>query len=158
MVAKSFAGLARVQASYEVEPNALARATYSAGTLIAFSKSRLATRIRLASSESCGRPPAWGSSASSSFPSCGSTDFSCASLLRVALWRARAPAPLRHVGCMIPAEQRARGVEVADLAQAMLELRELGLCRLSMAQAPAGFSPAFSRAHAGMALAGLDPG
>ena len=96
MVAKSFAGLARVQASYEVEPNALARATYSAGTLIAFSKSRLATRIRLASSESWGRRPAWGSSASSSFPSCGSTDFSCTSLLRVALWRARAPAP--HCG------------------------------------------------------------
>jgi len=59
---------------------------------------------------------------------------------------------------MIPAEQRARGVEVADLAQAMLELRELGLCRLSMAQAPAGFSPISSCAHTDVVLADLGSG
>ena len=70
----------------------------------------------------------------------------------------RAGSAFRHVGCMIPAKQRARGVEVADLEQAALELRELGLCRLSMAQAPAGFSPAFSRAHTDLVLADLGPG
>jgi hypothetical protein len=59
---------------------------------------------------------------------------------------------------MIPAKQRTRGVEVADLEQAMLELRELGLHRLSMAQVPAGFSPAFSRAHTDVVLADLGPG
>ncbi len=52
MVAKSFAGLARVQASKDAERSALARATNSGGTLIAFSKSRRATRIKLASSVS----------------------------------------------------------------------------------------------------------
>jgi hypothetical protein len=34
---------------------------------------------------------------------------------------------------VIPAKQRTRGVEVADLEQAVLELRELGLYRLPMA-------------------------
>ena len=58
MVAKSLAGLARVQVSKAVEPSSLARVTYSAGTLIAFAKSRRATRIRLASSLSWGRPSA----------------------------------------------------------------------------------------------------
>ena len=45
----------------------------------------------------------------------------------------------RHVGGMIPAEQRARGPEVADLEQAGLEFRELGFGRLSVAQGSAAF-------------------
>jgi hypothetical protein len=59
---------------------------------------------------------------------------------------------------MIPAKQRTRGVEVADLEQAMLELRELGLYRLSMAQAPGGSSSIFSRRHTDGVLADLGPG
>jgi hypothetical protein len=59
---------------------------------------------------------------------------------------------------MIPAKKRTRGVEVADLAQAALELRELGLYRLSMAQAPAGFSPIFFSAHTDVVLADLGSG
>jgi hypothetical protein len=59
---------------------------------------------------------------------------------------------------MIPAKQRACGVEVSDLEQAVLELGELGLRRLSMAQAPAGFSSAFSRAHTDLVLVDLGPG
>src|SRR5438128_8209796 len=91
MAAKSFAGRARVQASYEAAPSAFARATYSAGTLIALAKSRCTTRTRHASSSE--NLSARSASASTSRPSAGSTNFSWASRRRVAPWRPRAAAP-----------------------------------------------------------------
>src|SRR5262245_3086599 len=91
MAAKSLAGRARVQASYDAVPSAAARATYSAGTLIAFVKLRCTTRTRAASSSD--RLAALDASASMRRPSAGSTNFSCASRCKVAPWRPRAVAP-----------------------------------------------------------------
>src|SRR5262245_49407564 len=69
----------------------VARATYSAGTLIAFVKLRCTTRRRAESSSD--RLAALGASASIRRPSAGSTNFSCASRCKVAPWRPRATAP-----------------------------------------------------------------
>jgi hypothetical protein len=62
-----------------------------------------------------------------SLPSAGSTDCSWESLRSIAPCRARAA--FRHIGGLIPIEQRTGGAEIADLAQAALELLQLGLDR-----------------------------
>ena len=46
----------------------------------------------------------------------------------------------RHVGGVIPAEQRPRGPEIVHLEQAALEFRQLGFGRLSVAQDSAGLA------------------
>src|SRR5262245_26293180 len=93
MAAKSLAGRACVHAAYEAEPCWFARSTHSAGTLIAFSKLRRATRTSAASSVSGGRLSACGERESINCPSAGSIERSCRMRDTIALWRPRDAAP-----------------------------------------------------------------
>lgn len=107
--------------------------------MIAFSKSRLATRKRLASLESYGKPAPNGSTSSSRSPSSGAIDFSWGqSAHDRALPSPRGRSALWHVGGVIPGEQGGRSTQVVDLPQAALQLRKLGLCRSVVVTTPAG--------------------
>ncbi len=134
MVAKSLAGRARVQASKEAEPSALTRAMWSGR--------HLAGLLEVASGDAdqacvvavVGQP--FGIRLERvDEPAQRRID---RPLVREPaqhrdLAGARAGAAVRHVGGLIPVEQAAGRLEIADLGEAALELGELVLRRRAIA-------------------------
>ena len=120
----------------------LARATKSGGTLIAFSKSRRATRIKLASSAVVRQTVSIGEKLVDA--ACPAPGRPTARGRACEVSRPAAPAPPRRLAAYRwPGPNRAAhcGAEIADLAQAALELLEPGLDRPAISPGTAGGSP-----------------